>query len=153
MADLLGTDETALVLHTSGTTSRPKIVPLTQGNLIASANNIATHLRLISADRCLNIMPLFHIHGLVAAVLATLSGGGSVFCTPGFNALKFFGWMEECKAHLVHGGADHAPGDPVPGRKKCDCDQGQSPAAHPLKFRLAARASLHISWRPLSAVR
>ena len=93
----LGTDETALVLHTSGTTSKPKIVPLTQGNLTASANNIARTLRLISADRCLNIMPLFHIHGLVAAVLATLSGGGSVFCTPGFNALKFFGWLEEAK--------------------------------------------------------
>jgi acyl-CoA synthetase (AMP-forming)/AMP-acid ligase II len=72
-------------------------VPLTQGNLTASANNIAKTLRLISADRCLNIMPLFHIHGLVAAVLATLSGGGSVFCTPGFNALKFFGWLEESK--------------------------------------------------------
>ena len=75
---LMGTDETALVLHTSGTTSKPKIVPLTQGNLTASANNIARTLRLISADRCLNIMPLFHIHGLVAAVLATLSGGGLV---------------------------------------------------------------------------
>ena len=93
----LGSDETALVLHTSGTTSRPKIVPLTQGNLTASASNVARTLRLISADRCLNIMPLFHIHGLVAAVLATLSGGGSVFCTPGFNALKFFGWLEEAK--------------------------------------------------------
>jgi acyl-CoA synthetase (AMP-forming)/AMP-acid ligase II len=93
----LGSDETALVLHTSGTTSRPKIVPLTQGNLTASANNIARTLRLIGADRCLNIMPLFHIHGLVAAVLASLSGGGSVFCTPGFNALKFFGWLEEAR--------------------------------------------------------
>ena len=93
----MGTDETALVLHTSGTTSKPKIVPLTQGNLSASARNIAVTLRLISSDRCLNIMPLFHIHGLVAAVLATLSGGGSVFCTSGFNALKFFGWLEESK--------------------------------------------------------
>ena len=94
---LSGKDELALVLHTSGTTSRPKIVPLTQGNLIASANNIARTLRLIAADRCLNIMPLFHIHGLVAAVLATLSGGGLVYCTPGFNALKFFGWLEDSK--------------------------------------------------------
>ncbi len=94
---LMSKDETALVLHTSGTTSRPKIVPLTQGNLTASASNIVTTLRLISADRCLNIMPLFHIHGLVAAVLATLASGGSVFCTPGFNALKFFGWLEEAK--------------------------------------------------------
>jgi acyl-CoA synthetase (AMP-forming)/AMP-acid ligase II len=91
-----GTD-VALVLHTSGTTSRPKIVPLTHANLIASANNIARTLHLSPADRCLNIMPLFHIHGLVAAILATLASGGSVTCTPGFNALKFFAWLEEAR--------------------------------------------------------
>ena len=96
-AGFLDNDDTALVLHTSGTTSKPKIVPLTQGNLTASAHNVVVTLRLISADRCLNIMPLFHIHGLVAAVLATFSSGGSVFCTSGFNALKFFGWLEESK--------------------------------------------------------
>jgi acyl-CoA synthetase (AMP-forming)/AMP-acid ligase II len=91
-----GTD-VALLLHTSGTTSRPKIVPLTHANLIASANNISRTLHLSPTDRCLNIMPLFHIHGLVAAVLATLASGGSVTCTPGFNALKFFALMEEAK--------------------------------------------------------
>lgn len=89
--------DVALVLHTSGTTSRPKIVPLTHANLLASANNIRNTLRLTEADRCLNIMPLFHIHGLVAAILATLNAGASVFATPGFNALKFFAWMEEAK--------------------------------------------------------
>lgn len=87
--------DVALVLHTSGTTSRPKIVPLTHANLLASANNICNTLQLTERDRCLNIMPLFHIHGLMAAVLATLSAGGSVFASPGFNALKFFGLMEE----------------------------------------------------------
>ena len=40
-------------------------------------------------------MPLFHIHGLIAGVLAPLSRGGSIFCTPGFNALRFFSAMEE----------------------------------------------------------
>jgi len=90
-------DDVALVLHTSGTTSRPKIVPLSHTNLLASARNIAGTLRLTSADRCLNIMPLFHIHGLVAAILASLHAGASVCCTPGFNALKFFGWMEEAR--------------------------------------------------------
>ena len=89
--------DVALVLHTSGTTSRPKIVPLTHGNLLASAANIVRTLHLTGRDRSLNIMPLFHIHGLVAAILATLASGGSVFCTPGFNALKFFGWMEAAK--------------------------------------------------------
>lgn len=85
----------ALALHTSGTTSRPKIVPLSHRNLLASADNIVRTLKLTRRDRCLNIMPLFHIHGLVAAILSTLASGGSIFCSPGFNALKFFSWMEE----------------------------------------------------------
>ena len=90
-------DDIALVLHTSGTTSRPKIVPLRQRNVCASARNVAAALALTPGDRALNIMPLFHIHGLIAGVLAPLSVGGAVACSPGFNALKFFGWMSECK--------------------------------------------------------
>jgi len=90
-------DDVALVLHTSGTTSRPKIVPLAQRNVCASARNIREFLSLSPADRGLNIMPLFHIHGLIAGVTAPLSAGGQVCCTPGFNALKFFAWMEEAR--------------------------------------------------------
>ena len=90
-------DDVALVLHTSGTTSRPKIVPLTNRNICVSAGNIAETLRLTPEDRCLNVMPLFHIHGLIAAVLSSLSAGASVFCTPGFNALNFFSLLEDIK--------------------------------------------------------
>ena len=90
-------DEVGLILHTSGTTSRPKIVPLTQRNLCASARNIAETLQLTPADRELHVMPLFHIHGLIAGVLAPLAAGSQIYCTPGFNALKFFGWMRECR--------------------------------------------------------
>jgi acyl-CoA synthetase (AMP-forming)/AMP-acid ligase II len=90
-------DDISMVLHTSGTTSRPKIVPLSQRNLCASARNIAATLQFTPADRGLNIMPLFHIHGLIAGVLAPLAAGSQVYCTPGFNALKFFGWMDEAK--------------------------------------------------------
>jgi acyl-CoA synthetase (AMP-forming)/AMP-acid ligase II len=92
-----GPDDIALILHTSGTTSRPKIVPLSQRNVAVSAGNIAQSLRFTSRDRGLNIMPLFHIHGLIAATLAPLSAGAYIFCSPGFNALRFFAWMEECK--------------------------------------------------------
>lgn len=92
-----GPDDVALILHTSGTTSRPKIVPLLQSNIAASARNIGTSLALTPQDRCLNVMPLFHIHGLIAAVSATLASGGSVWCAPGFDALKFFGWMREAR--------------------------------------------------------
>jgi acyl-CoA synthetase (AMP-forming)/AMP-acid ligase II len=90
-------EATALILHTSGTTSRPKIVPLSQRNICVSAANIATTLALTPADCGLEIMPLFHIHGLMAGLLAPLYAGSSVFCTPGFNALRFFAWMEEAK--------------------------------------------------------
>ena len=90
-------DDEALVLHTSGTTSRPKIVPLTHANVCASAHNIRRTLALVGSDRCLNVMPLFHIHGLIATTLSSLGAGASVHCTPGFNALRFFGWMAECK--------------------------------------------------------
>ncbi|MFM8767699.1 MAG: AMP-binding protein, partial [Rubrivivax sp.] len=89
--------DVSMVLHTSGTTSRPKIVPLSQANLCASAQHIARTLAFTGADRGLNIMPLFHIHGLIAGVLTPLSAGSMVFCTPGFNALKFFAWMDEAR--------------------------------------------------------
>jgi oxalate---CoA ligase len=88
-------DDQGLVLHTSGTTSRPKIVPLRQRNLAGSARNIAAHLRLTPDDRSLNVMPLFHIHGIMAGLLAPLSAGASVVCTPGFDAFKFHRWVDE----------------------------------------------------------
>jgi len=89
-----GPDDMALVLHTSGTTARPKIVPLTNRNLAASAGHIAESLALGPNDICLNVMPLFHIHGLVAAVLSSLRAGAGVCCTPGFNAFKFGEWLQ-----------------------------------------------------------
>jgi acyl-CoA synthetase (AMP-forming)/AMP-acid ligase II len=91
------TDDIALVLHTSGTTARPKIVPLRQRNLITSSGNIRQALALTPADRCLNVMPLFHIHGLMAALLSSLSAGASVVTSPGFDAFRFFGWLEEAQ--------------------------------------------------------
>ncbi len=90
-----GPDDVALILHTSGTTSRPKIVPLLQSNVAASALNIGGSLSLRPSDRCLNVMPLFHIHGLVAAVTSSLAAGASIWCAPGFDALRFFGWLRD----------------------------------------------------------
>lgn len=87
--------KTALILHTSGTTSRPKIVPLSHANLASSAANIAHFLALGNNDRCLNVMPLFHIHGLVGALLASLASGGGLICAPGFDVSRFFGWVDE----------------------------------------------------------
>ena len=87
-------DDVALVLQTSGTTARPKTVPLTHANLAVSAANIAESLALSPADRCLMVMPLFHIHGLIAGLLAPLSAGGAVACPGDFNAFRFFEWLD-----------------------------------------------------------
>jgi acyl-CoA synthetase (AMP-forming)/AMP-acid ligase II/acyl carrier protein len=87
-------EDIALVLHTSGTTSRPKQVPLSHANLASSMANIVTSLRLTQADRALNVMPLFHIHGLMAGLLAPLAGGGSVVCAPDLQVPAFFEWLE-----------------------------------------------------------
>jgi acyl-CoA synthetase (AMP-forming)/AMP-acid ligase II len=88
-------DDVALVLHTSGTTSQPKIVPLTQKNLCVSAQNVRVALALTENDRCLGVMPLFHVHGLVGALLSSLAAGASIVCTPGFYATEFFEWLDE----------------------------------------------------------
>ncbi len=88
-----GHDDIALVLGTSGTTSRPKVVPLSQGAIFSSAWYTATSLCLTEEDRCLNIMPMYHIAGLVTPVLASLSAGGSVICSPRFSAEEFFDWI------------------------------------------------------------
>ncbi|MES2295031.1 MAG: acyl--CoA ligase [Pseudomonadota bacterium] len=90
-------NDIALILHTSGTTSRPKMVPLSHANVTASAYHIGQSLALREGDVCLNIMPLFHIHGLIAATLSSIAAGASVVCTPGFNALKFFAWVQEAQ--------------------------------------------------------
>jgi oxalate---CoA ligase len=90
-----GADDIALVLHTSGTTARPKIVPLSHRNVTASAMNIGRTLHLMPDDVCLNIMPLFHIHGLIGAVLSSIGAGASIACAPSFDALKFFRWFAE----------------------------------------------------------
>ena len=84
----------ALVLHTSGTTSRPKIVPLSNLNIFTSAVNISKSLKLTTDDHCLNIMPLFHIHGLIAVLSASAKVGASICASNGFNALKFLDLAE-----------------------------------------------------------
>jgi acyl-CoA synthetase (AMP-forming)/AMP-acid ligase II len=85
-----GPDDTALFLHTSGTTSRPKGVPLTHGNLMASLRNIASHYRLTPEDTTLVVMPLFHVHGLVGATLSTFLAGGTAVVPGRFSAGAFW---------------------------------------------------------------
>lgn len=97
-ADLPRPDDVALFLHTSGTTSRPKGVPLTHGNLMASVRNIAAHYQLSPADTGLLVMPLFHVHGLIGATLSTFWAGGSLVVPPRFSAGHFWPTVQ---AHRV----------------------------------------------------
>ena len=83
-------DDVALILHTSGSTGRPKRVPLTHANLAISAGNVARSYQLSSSDVSLCVMPLFHVHGLVASTLATLSTGGTVLVPTKFSPLSFW---------------------------------------------------------------
>lgn len=86
-------DSFALLLHTSGTTGRPKIVKLSHKNLIHAAQNIGAALNLSTEDRCLNVMPLFHAHGIVGGLLAPLAAGGASICAPAFRSENFFPWL------------------------------------------------------------
>jgi acyl-CoA synthetase (AMP-forming)/AMP-acid ligase II len=89
-------DAVALLLHTSGTTSKPKGVPIRQRNLAASARAVAATYGLTGSDASHCAMPLFHVHGLVASTLATLAAGGCVIAPRRFSASAFWG---ECGAH------------------------------------------------------
>jgi acyl-CoA synthetase (AMP-forming)/AMP-acid ligase II len=86
-------EDTALLLFTSGTTGRPKLVPLTQAQLLGAAGNIASALQLDRSDRCLGVLPLFHIHGL-STLIATLQSGGSYVSLPAFSPVGFFADLE-----------------------------------------------------------
>lgn len=93
--DFPNANDTALILHTSGTTSRPKRVPLSHANLATSARNVAETYELTPDDVSLCVMPLFHVHGLVASTLATLFTGGSVVVPTKFNPLSFWPTVRE----------------------------------------------------------
>jgi acyl-CoA synthetase (AMP-forming)/AMP-acid ligase II len=91
-------DDVALVLHTSGSTGRPKRVPILHRNIAASTKNIVAHYSLSPEDVSLCVMPLFHVHGLVASTLSTLLSGGTVVVPTKFSALSFWRTVRDTKA-------------------------------------------------------
>jgi amino acid adenylation domain-containing protein/non-ribosomal peptide synthase protein (TIGR01720 family) len=88
-------DDVAVMLPTSGTTSQPKIVPLSHTNICTAAHNMRIALELVESDRCLNVLPLFHVHALLTTLLPSLMAGSSIVCTPGFSVSTFFGSIAE----------------------------------------------------------
>jgi oxalate---CoA ligase len=131
-------DDVALVLHTSGTTSRPKRVPLRHRNLAASVEHVAETYRLGPEDVSLAVMPLFHVHGLVASTLATLLTGGTVVAPSRFNPLGFWPlvdghratWFSASPAPLQMA-LKRAPAERPPGRLRFvrSCSSALRPAA------------------------
>jgi oxalate---CoA ligase len=97
-------DDVAVVLHTSGTTSRPKQVPLLQRNLMATVRTIGEHYKLGSGDVSFCVMPLFHVHGLLASTLATLGSGGSVVVPRRFTPQRFWRQAREYGATWLSAG-------------------------------------------------
>ncbi|GJD08826.1 2-hydroxyacyl-CoA lyase [Galdieria sulphuraria] len=93
-------DDVALFLHTSGTTSKPKGVPLTHKNLMTSIRNISKTYELSDSDVTLLVMPLFHVHGLMAALLSTLATGGQVWI-PGEGRFSASNFWKHCVQHKV----------------------------------------------------
>ena len=94
--DPVGPDDTAFLMFTSGTTGRPRLAPLTHANVLASAFAVRDVQKLTAADRCLNLMRMFHI-AFIGNLVASLAAGASVVCPPGFDATRFFAWLDECR--------------------------------------------------------
>ncbi len=90
--------EIAFYLHTSGTSGKPKVVPLTHANVTLSARNIAAHCALTPEDRSLVVVPMFHGHGLIGSTLSTLASGGAVIVPPRFSASRFWHSFQEHRA-------------------------------------------------------
>jgi oxalate---CoA ligase len=129
-------DDVALVLHTSGTTSRPKQVPLRQRNLMASTRTIAAHYELSQDDVSFSVMPLFHIHGLVASTFAAMSAGGAVIAPRRFTPTRFWPQAREHRATWLSAGPtlhqmilDKADGDAPPSTLRFvrSCSSALSP--------------------------
>jgi amino acid adenylation domain-containing protein len=97
VGDLASGADDAFMLLTSGTTSRPKLVPLTHASVCLSAHNAGAAVALQAQDRLLSVLPLFHAHGLISGLLAALAAGSSVVCPPKFDAAAFFGWLKQCQ--------------------------------------------------------
>ena len=132
-----GPDDVAFVLHTSGTTSRPKQVPLLQRNLMATVRTIGAHYQLGASDVSFCVMPLFHIHGLVASTFAALGAGGAVITPRRFTPRRFWAQAREHRATWLSAGPtlhqmilDQAdePGAPDTLRFVRSCSSALSPA-------------------------
>jgi oxalate---CoA ligase len=68
----------AFILHTSGTTADPNLVPFSHRNMLAAAARVQSWFALTPQDRCLSVSPIHYSHGITTTVLPPLLTGGSI---------------------------------------------------------------------------
>jgi oxalate---CoA ligase len=93
----VGLDETAMILQTSGTTARPKLVPVTHRNLLSMAARLQSWFALTPSDRVLCVTPLYYAHGLKNALFVPLILGGSLACPARSSDAEFSNWLANLK--------------------------------------------------------
>jgi acyl-coenzyme A synthetase/AMP-(fatty) acid ligase len=96
-------DDIALVIQTSGTTKKPKMVPLTHDNLILCSKTIIQMIGLHHEDRSLNFLPLFHIGGIANNVISPVLSNSSVITAEDFTGEKAFGWVVDYEPTWYYG--------------------------------------------------
>jgi acyl-CoA synthetase (AMP-forming)/AMP-acid ligase II len=134
-------DDVALFLHTSGTTSRPKGVPLTHANLTASADNIIRWYELVAGDVSYCIMPLFHVHGLIFSTVAVLGAGGTVVVPQKFSASAFWPAIARYDVSVVSA----VPTILRTLLLRADADAAPQPGQHGLRFMRSSSSPLPAS--------
>ena len=144
-----GNDD-AFILVTSGTTSRPKMVPLTHANVCLSAYNVGAVLAVGPQDRLLNVLSLFHAHGLISGLLAALAAGSSVICTPWLRRWAVLWMARRAATDVVHRGPYDSSGNTLDERPS----QTQRPAIvlanYSFGFRIPSTADSGMGWRRCS---
>lgn len=131
----------ALLLPTSGSTARPKIVPLSGTNVCAGVNALVRSLALGPRDRCLHALPLFHVGGLLDLLLAPLAAGGSVLVSPEPNGETLVRLLDEAPTWFQ--GVPAMLQDLLGSLKRA----GRGPGQHPFRLLRSVSSSLPLPLR------
>ncbi len=89
--------------YTSGTTGFPKGVMLTHYNVVNNGKCIGDRMDLSTADRMMIQVPMFHCFGMVLAMTATMTHGGSIYPLPYFSAKSSLACVNQEKITCFHG--------------------------------------------------
>ncbi|KXJ90956.1 hypothetical protein Micbo1qcDRAFT_225819 [Microdochium bolleyi] len=82
--------DVGIILFTSGTSGNKKVVPMTTKSIVCGVGFVIDSWALTPSDVCLNMMPLYHVGGLIRNIFAPIFAGGSTICCPGFDGNLFW---------------------------------------------------------------